>query len=569
MTATNLRSGPRLGMEALLLWVLIGCLAGGAALIWGAAFLAHLMAHTTAPPLNPFQLLFETLTGNAGWGSPHWIALAVEVVVFLAGTATIWLLTRGRTGRPEIDRAAGKLAHGRSVTALTERGSTATARRLGAGEAGPGLPIGRALVGGQALFASWEDVSVDIWGPRTGKTTARAIPAILAAPGAVLVTSNKRDIVDATRGVRENLGEVWVFDPQAVIGETPSWWWNPLTQITDEVTARVLADLFATGSKESTARTDAFFDAAGRDLLAGLLLAAALADRPITTVYEWLCDPGNDEPVELLREQFPLISSSVASAVFAPDKQRAGVYATAQQAVSFLTNRQAARWFTADPEDDRPVFDPDDFVAGTATLYAVSKEGRGTLGPLVAALTVAVCDAAERLAKRSPAGRLTVPLVGVLDEAANVCRWPDLPDLYSHYGSRGIVLMTILQSWSQGVSVWGREGMRKLWSAANIRVYGGGVSEVEFLGELAQLTGEFSRHEHSRTHARGGASTSYSVRSEKVLDAADLAAMPRGRALLLPSGMKPVLIRTEPWMSGPHAGLVRASIARYENSERA
>ena len=42
----------------------------------------------------------------------------------------------------------------------------------------------------------------------------------------------------------------------------------------------------------------------------------------------------------------------------------------------------------------------------------------------------------------------------VLDEAANVCRWRDLPNLYSHYGSRGIILMTILQSWSQGVEVW-------------------------------------------------------------------------------------------------------------------
>ena len=32
------------------------------------------------------------------------------------------------------------------------------------------------------------------------------------------------------------------------------------------------------------------------------------------------------------------------------------------------------------------------------------------------------------------------------------------PNLYSHYGSRGIVLMTILQSWSQGVEVWGEPG---------------------------------------------------------------------------------------------------------------
>ena len=130
-------------------------------------------------------------------------------------------------------------------------------------------------------------------------------------------------------------------------------------------------------------------------------------------------------------------------------------------------------------------------MRGTGTLYSLSKEGKGSAGALVAGLTVAVTDAAEELAKRSPGGRLPVPLVVVLDEAANVCRWPELPNLYSHYGSRGICLMTILQSWSQGVDVWGRDGMRKLWSAATIKLYGGGVSEVEFLEDLSQLIGDF------------------------------------------------------------------------------
>ena len=123
------------------------------------------------------------------------------------------------------------------------------------------------------------------------------------------------------------------------------------------------------------------------------------------------------------------------------------------------------------------------------TLYSLSKEGKGTAGPLVTALTAATVEAAEELATTQPGGRLAVPLLGVLDEAANVCCWHGLPDLYSHYGSRGIVLMTILQSWSQGVEVWGRDGMRKLWSAFNIAVYGGGVKEPEFLGEFSRMVG--------------------------------------------------------------------------------
>ena len=92
-----------------------------------------------------------------------------------------------------------------------------------------------------------------------------------------------------------------------------------------------------------------------------------------------------------------------------------------------------------------------------------------------------------------PAAGMPSPLVGVLDEAANVCRWKDLPDLYSHFGSRGIVLMTILQSWAQGVECWGERGMEKLWSAANIRVYGGGVVRRE-LPRAAEQADRRLRH---------------------------------------------------------------------------
>ena len=153
-----------------------------------------------------------------------------------------------------------------------------------------------------------------------------------------------------------------------------------------------------------------------------------------------------------------------------------------------MYKRQVLRWITpTGPDDERPQFSPDDFVRAGGTLYSLSKEGRGTAGPLVTALTVAVVDAAENLAVTSPGGRLKTPMLAVLDEAANVCRWAQLPNLYSHYGSRGIVIMTILQSWSQGCEVWGEAGMKKLWSASNVAVYGGGVKESAFLEDLSLI----------------------------------------------------------------------------------
>ena len=41
--------------------------------------------------------------------------------------------------------------------------------------------------------------------------------------------------------------------------------------------------------------------------------------------------------------------------------------------------------------------------------------------------------------------------------------------------------------------MWGQTGMRKLWGASNVRVYGGGVAEEEFLSDLEKLIGEYNR----------------------------------------------------------------------------
>ncbi|MGN9811414.1 hypothetical protein ACTMSW_18915 [Micromonospora sp. BQ11] len=43
--------------------------------------------------------------------------------------------------------------------------------------------IAYTVASGMPLRQSWEDMAVGIWGPRTGKTTSRAILAVVAALG--------------------------------------------------------------------------------------------------------------------------------------------------------------------------------------------------------------------------------------------------------------------------------------------------------------------------------------------------------------------------------------------------
>ncbi|SDS71724.1 type IV secretory system conjugative DNA transfer family protein [Microlunatus soli] len=517
-----------------------------------------------AIPDDPFGVFFGLIRGDVGWpASGDLVLIAAGLLLIIIAAAGFLLRRRLHKPRSRVDRSAGYLGRGADIAGLSRRSAERKSDRLGV-DGSPGVPIGRTVTGDHELVGSWEDMHIDVWGPRTGKTTSRAIPAILDAPGAVLVTSNKRDVVDATRDVRAADGPVWVFDPQQIAEQEPDWWWDPLSYVTDEVQAARLAGHFAAGSREPGAKTDAFFDPAGQDLLAGLLLAAACERKPITQVYSWVTRPTDETPVDILRDHdFPLTADQVSGVVTAPERQRGGIYGTAQQMAACLTNRKVARWITAGPGDQRRAFDPGVFVRSGGTLYSLSKEGKGTAGPLVTALTVAVVEAAEQLATRSPNGRLPVPLLGVLDEAANVCRWSDLPDLYSHYGSRGIVLMTILQSWSQGVDVWGESGMKKLWSAANIKVYGGGVAEAQFLEDLSKIVGDYDRLSSSASVTKGQRTVSQQLQRERILDIADLASMPQGRALVIASGSRPTLVRTVPWMSGPYASRIRDSIAAH------
>ncbi|OIU85181.1 MULTISPECIES: TraM recognition domain-containing protein [Microbacterium] len=566
-TPNNRRRDPGgFGAETMMLLVGIGGVVAAIVVLNVAVRLGHQLDGTGVElPSDPFAFTLGVVMGRVPWpASATWIVIVLLAIVLALVVLAIIGVVRYRKGRTRVDRASSYMGRGKDVEGLSKRNAQAQATRLGV-TGSLGVPIGKTL-GQMPLYGTWEDMHIDIWGPRTGKTTSRAVPAILEAPGGVLVTSNKRDVVDATRDVRAEAGPVWVFDPQGIALENPTWWWNPLSYVTDEVRAAKLADHFASGSRDPGAKTDAYFDPAGQDLLAGLLLAAALDSRPITDVYGWLTRPTEEEPIGILRRGgYDLTADQVRGVITAPEKQRGGIYGTAQQMASCLTNRQVAAWVNPQGEPDlRPQFDPAAFVRDGGTLYSLSKEGRGTAGPLVTALTVAVVEAAEELAAGSAGGRLSVPLLGVLDEAANVCRWRELPNLYSHYGSRGIVLMTILQSWSQGVDVWGDSGMRKLWSASNVKVYGGGVSEDAFLESLSKLIGDYDRQASSVSSGRGGRSVNQQLHRERILDVADLAAMPKGRAVVLSSGNRPTLIRTQPWMTGPHAEKVKASIAAHD-----
>jgi len=528
--------------------------------VWGAARIAGGPAVGNNPP----GVVVRLVTGKLGWSpSATWVLVVFGLVLALVAAAAGWWWVVSARSRHWIDAKATSMATATELRVLTTRPAAKAAVSMRAEKAGPGVPLAESVRTGQMLAAPWNFVQLWIMGPQSGKTSCVVVPQVCETKGPVFGTSNKRDLVDLTRGVRGRSGRrLWIFDPQKVVSQDePTWWWNPLTYVTDIAKASAMASLFsaAVGAGD---KGDAYFEPEGEALLAQYLLAAAVAGDTLNTVYAWLNDPDNSAPVTALTAAGETeVALAVRGTSRLPQDQRGGVYGTARKMCRFLTDRHILSWVCpTGPEDTRPQLNPDEFVASTETVYAISKEGAGTTRALTAALTVAVAEAAERRAEASPLGRLSPPLLMCLDEVANIVRWPQLPDLLSHYGSKGIVVSAFLQSYSQGARVWGREGMDALWSACNVRGIGKGIAETDFLKTVSLLVGD---HDMASTSVSvgghgGGRSRQLSNRREPILEVADLAAIPQARAVVLVSGVAASLVRLRHWSARPYAHLVRA-----------
>ena len=481
-----------------------------------------------------------------------WIVVGVVVCVGLG----LWLARGSR--RPMADDPVPALARPDDLPTMTPKGAAERARSLRPSLADDaeippeqaGLLLGDLDPKGPHLRASWEDVALAIMAPRAGKTTGLAVPMVLEAPGPVIATSNKSDLLQATWALRRERGTTWSFDPQGIAHSPQRFFYNPLADVGTVGEAARLAGHFAQEVKDGSKGSGDFWTSAATDLLTALILAAASDGRDLAEVYRWLNDSSARLPGQLLRKHgHPALASALEGRQAGAVETREGIYETARTAAQSLRDPEIMAWVT--PQPGMPEFLPRRFVASTDTIYAMSKDSGGSAAPLVAALVDSLFRAGTKAAEAA-AGRLDPPMLVALDEAANVAKVSDLPDLYSHLGSRNLTCVTILQSYRQGVRVWGEAGMDTLWGAATVKIIGAGIDDPKLAEDISKLVGEHDVTVRSATHGRES-SSNLSLRRQRILPPEDIRALPRGRALVLATGSKPALVRLLPWFQGPQA----------------
>ena len=376
---------------------------------------------------------------------------------------------------------------------------------------------------GTTVWMSWEDVALVIMGPRSNKTSALAVPTVLAAPGLAVATSNKADLWALTAGMRSNAGRCG----RSTRSASPT----PADLVVGSRCAASPTPTRRTGrSRRPAGRALRRPPSAARDATRSSTPPANKSSPPpcspprssggtLRDVVEWL-QPGRRDAIAALDTAgADTEAADLEATLSGADVTTKGIFQTARTATKALTSRAApaldhpARHLARPTRAQRPA-ELDLWTSspphgdGRATLHLLSKEGAGTAAPVVTALVDRLLEIAELLAQ-ARGGRLDPPVVAVLDEAANICPIRALPQLYSHYGSRGIQVLTMLQSYQQGVGVWGDQGMHALWSAATVKLVGAGVDDHAFLQRLSGLIGDHDVERVSTSVDRTRASRQY------------------------------------------------------------
>jgi len=572
--STNQQSGGGYGTRPIHEDPLAWFIGGGFALGitgWVGAELAALLLGAHHP--LPFDA-FAPLAAVAHWKDPalawppsaradlpgplgYWAATGVVLVVVLVLATVLAARFVGGGSRRGLD--ADSAAKREVLRTMGQAATERAARRLRPGglvKPAPfvrpeGILLGR--LGGKDVFAGWEDSLLVIGPPRSGKSSSIVVPATVEAPGAVVVTSTRPDVLKAAARLRAQVGPVFVFDPDGLAsgsGVEPLPW-SPVSGA-DDVAVALRRARAMVGAGGKTGPDGDFWTGAGSDLLTRLLVAAACGDRTAEDLAQWASSPtaltGAAKTLSAASRARPELSrfasDLTSTATSAAQATSASVLAVVGRSLACLANPLVAQSVNVAP--DRAV-DAASLLRERATIFALATPGGSSPAPLLTALVSDLTETARQLAAASPGGRCDPPLLVMLDEAANIAPLPDLPQLLAAGGGDGIVAAVVLQSLDQARGRWGQQAAGAMLDSATIRLVLPGLSHPQDLRDLAALAGERGFQERSHTRSdQGGSSETIATRDKVVLRADELRSLPAGSAMLIPRRVRPVRITLVP-----------------------
>jgi type IV secretion system protein VirD4 len=481
-------------------------------------------------------LIAASAIGPGGASTFRWSLEALAI-----GWLAKFLIVAIYSGQVPIDRLSGLVARKAPMEVVGEAETTGEAVRAEVARLGGGAYLGTSG-SGRWVLADPQSAVMVLGPPRSGKTSAVMIPAVMSASGPVVSTSTKPEAMRATVAARSEVGQAWLFDPTASEERLPDGvrrlCWSPVAAASTWDEALVMARAMAACTRPASGTTnESHWTERAAALLAPLLYAANLAGQPIGEVVRWVLRQELEPARSVLVDAESEIAADVLAGIEATDARERSSIFSATTGVLAAYNSDAVRQTAAQPN-----FDPVRFAASTDTIYITAPEQLQALcAPLIVGLLEQVRHAVY---ERAASGEEDPRMLWALDEVANIAPIHDLPALVSQAGGQGLQVMVGLQDLSQARSRWGAGVAEGFMSLFQTRLVLSGIGDPQTLESISLALGEYDRRVVSSTLGTSetdkwldphgyNESVSYQTQRQRVLTPGEIAKPPPGQGLLL------------------------------------
>jgi type IV secretion system protein VirD4 len=418
------------------------------------------------------------------------------------------------------------------------------------------LTLGRR---GASLIATEKETSVLVIGPtRSGKTSGLVIPNLFEWGGPAIVTSTKSELVDITGGYRQSVGPVYVYDPTGEVSDQyQSVTWSPLVGCDNLDYAWMMASWLCAGLQQGgSGKSDndwAHWAESGKLLIAPLLFVAAkTGNHNIVDVRTWIHAFDLATPMTMLQEMLAdddapnsdpeRAISMLMSIDQRPEKERGTVFSTVMRIFSPLNEKPVAESAMTSR------FNPEEFLKRNGTLYLCTpRQAPERIASLFVGILMTVVTKSYGIANHMPRGRLEPELGLFLDELANVIPIEDLPSLASQGAGRGVVLMSIVQDFSQLKNRYGADKANSILNNHPAKIVLPGISDPETTEIVAKMVGKGEYTDVQISQNDGKTNKSYSLRQDQMASPDALRQLQDGTGIVLYKGKPPTIVRLRPW----------------------
>ncbi|MCS3779389.1 type IV secretory system conjugative DNA transfer family protein [Tsukamurella ocularis] len=390
----------------------------------------------------------------------------------------------------------------------------------------------------------------------SGKTWGSVVPRVWDAPGFVLVTTTRADVLAATVEERAAMGRVEVMDLENITGWPQQLRWAIMGGCTDPKTAIRRANALVQAIPMDGTKNSSYWDGKAADLLRCYIHAAALEEKGMKEVRKWVIRRSNSTVLSILkagdREDW---ADELEQILHSGSDSTDDMIGAAARVLAPLADPALMSMLDV-PQSESVDLRELLFDGSHNTLYLHSS-GKKTVSsaPYVSTLANEMHHLAYEESQRRPGLQLDPVMRMVLDEVNNVAPIPDLPSLITDSGGPGISIWAYVHNRLQNIARWGQTQGEMFTINSPVRVILPGLADPAELKSLEELSGP-------RREWVADATGHSTLQTRPVMYDSEIRTMDEGQAFMLPRAARPILLHVPSVWDFPD------SKARVESSMR-